>query len=286
VLPALPGQAGSRLDLRGAASLALGLVALVLPMVQGRDAGWPLWSLACLAASPLLLALFWRQQRTLAARGGQPLVTPALFAQPGFVLGLLVTLSFYAGNASFYFVLALYLQQGLGLAPLPSGLMFSVLAGAFFATSMASPRFAKRWGRHAISIGALLLAAGHALMLGIVVASPAGSGVSAIAVALLVQGSGLGMVMAPLVARVLAGMPAACAGVASGALATVQQVGNALGVALIGIVFYGSHGAMTPQGSAAGFARSLLYLCGLALGVFILYKRFGRVAAASTRDPP
>jgi len=285
LLPSLPGQAGSRLDLRGAAWLALGLIGLVLPLVQGRDAGWPLWSLMCLAASPLLLALFWRQQQTLAARGGQPLVAPALFAQPGFLLGLLVTLTFYAGNASFYFVLALYLQQGLGLAPLPSGLMFSVLAGAFFATSMASPRFAKRWGRHAISIGAGLLAAGHALMFCIVVAQPAGSGIGAIAVALLVQGSGLGMVMAPLVARVLAGMPAAYAGVASGALATVQQVGNALGVALIGIVFYGTHGAMAAQGSAAGFGRSLIYLFGLAIGVFVFYRRFGRLAALNEDKP-
>ena len=284
LLPSLPGQAGSRLDLRGAAWLALGLIGLVLPLVQGRDAGWPLWSLICLAASPLLLAMFWRQQQTLASRGGQPLVAPALFAQPGLLLGLLVTLTFYAGNASFYFVLALYLQQGLGLAPLPSGLMFSVLAGAFFATSMASPRFAKRWGRHAISIGALVLAAGHALMF-CLVAQPAWSGIGAIAAALLVQGSGLGMVMAPLVARVLAGMPAAYAGVASGALATVQQVGNALGVALIGIVFYGTHGAMATQGSAAGFGRSLIYLFGLAIAVFIFYRRFGRLAALNEDKP-
>ena len=285
VLPSLPGQAGSRLDLRGAAWLALGLISLLLPLVQGRDAGWPLWSLVCLAASPLMLAMFWRQQQTLASRGGQPLVAPKLLAQPGFLLGLLVTLTFYAGNASFYFVLALYLQQGLGLAPLPSGLMFSVLAGAFFATSMASPRFAKRWGRHAISIGALVLATGHALMFCIVVAQPAWSGIGAIAAVLLVQGSGLGMVMAPLVAQVLAGMPAASAGVASGALATVQQVGNALGVALIGIVFYGAHGAVATQGSAAGFGRSLVYLFWLAIGVFILYRRFGRLAA-STEDRP
>jgi len=144
-----------------------------------------------------------------------------------------------------------------------------VQAGTFPATVVCPATF---------KVGALMLAAGHALMF-FVVGQSALASIGGIAVALLVQGSGLGMVMAPLVARVLAGMPAACAGVASGALATVQQVGNALGVALIGIVFYGADGAMTSQGSAQGFGRSLIYLFVLAIGVLVFYNRFGQVAA-------
>lgn len=275
VLPPLRGQATSRLDLPGTALIAMALAAAVFPLAQGRDQGWPLWSLACLAAAIPLLTLFWRHQRGLAARGGQPLVAPTLMAHTPFVLGLLVTLVFYASNASFYFVLAQYLQQGLGLAPLTSGLVFTTLAVGFFATSMASPWFARRLGRHAIFAGALLLALGHALLY---LALPylSAASVGWMLPMLLIQGCGLGMVMAPLVAVVLAGLPAQHAGVASGVMATMQQVGNALGVALIGILYYG----VEARAGMHGFGASLVYLFVLAIAVALLYRRFSRASTA------
>jgi len=267
--PPVTGQHTSRLDLPGAALVALALTAAVLPLVQGREAQWPLWSLACLAASVPLFALFWRHQHGLAARGGQPLVSPALLAHRPYVLGLLITLVFFAGNASFYFVLALYLQQGLGLPPLEAGLVFTALATGFFATSMAPPWFVRRLGRHAIFTGALVLAAGHALLVALV-AGPQAQNVALMLPVLLLQGCGLGLVMAPLASVVLAGLPPQHAGVASGVMATVQQVGNALGVALIGILFYGHSGMAA---AAQAFGASLLYLFALALGVAALYWR-------------
>jgi EmrB/QacA subfamily drug resistance transporter len=275
VLPPMRGQATSRLDLPGMALIAIALTAAVFPLAQGRDRGWPLWSLVCLGAALPLLALFWRYQRGLAARGGQPLVAPALMAHKPFVLGLLVTLVFYASNASFYFVLALYLQQGLGLAPLTSGLVFTTLAVGFFATSMASPWFARRLGRHAIFAGALVLAVGHALLY-LALPHLSAADVAWMLPLLLIQGCGLGMVMAPLVATVLAGLPAQHAGVASGVMATMQQVGNALGVALIGILYYG----VEPHTAAHAFGASLVYLFALAIAVAFLYRRFSRASSA------
>src|SRR5881628_2488425 len=189
VLPALPAQRTSRLDVAGAALLAVSLTALLLPLVQGRDAGWPAWSLLALAGSLPLLALFWQQQRSVARAGGQPLLAPKLIGQRGFALGLLVTLAFYAGNASFYFVLALYLQQGLHLAPLDSGLVFTALAGGFFATSMAAPRLGRRLGKQAIFAGACVLAVGHALMF-VLVSEAATPSLAPIVGVLLVQGCG------------------------------------------------------------------------------------------------
>ena len=275
VLPAMRGQPTSRLDLPGTALIAAALATAVLPLAQGREQGWPLWSLGCLAAAVPLLALFWRYQRGLDARGGQPLVAPALIAHRRFALGLLVTLVFFAGNASFYFVLALYLQQGIGLAPLASGLVFTTLAVGFFATSMASPWFAQRLGRHAIFAGALALAAGHALLH---VALPylSAAHVAWMLPVLLIQGCGLGMVMAPLAATVLAGLPQQHAGVASGVMATMQQVGNALGVALIGILYYGVERG-TP---IHAFGVSLVFLFALAMAVALLYRRFSESPAS------
>jgi EmrB/QacA subfamily drug resistance transporter len=267
VLPPLRGQPASRLDLPGMALVAVTLTAAIFPLVEGREAGWPLWSIACLAAVLPLGVLFWRWQRRLAARGGQPLIAPSLLAERPFVLGLAVTLMFFAGNASLYFVLALYLQQGLGLPPLESGLVFTALAAGFFATSMASPWFAKRLGRHAIFSGALVLAAGHAALYALLGGADAHD-VARLLPVLLLQGCGLGMVMAPLAATVLAGVPPRHAGVASGVMASVQQVGNAVGVALIGMLYDGAGG----PGAAHAFGISLLYLMALALGVAALYR--------------
>lgn len=191
-------------------------------------------------------------------------------------MGLLTTLVFFAGNASFYFVLALYLQQGLALAPLASGLVFTSLALGFFATSMASARLARRFGgRPPIAPGALLLAAGHALQFLNVAVWPGHAHLLAWMVPLLVlQGAGLGMVMAPLASTVLAGLPPQHAGVASGVLATVQQAGNALGVALIGILFYGRLGAAADAAAyAPALGVALLYLAGSALVAAGLHRR-------------
>ncbi|RSZ43065.1 MFS transporter [Variovorax beijingensis] len=271
--------AGSRLDLAGMLLVAASSVAVVLPLVEGREQGWPLWSWLCLAAAVPLWAVFGRQQRRLAARGGAPLVAPALFANSRFVTGLLTTLAFYVGNASFYFVLALYLQQGLALDPLGSGLVFTALAIGFFATSMAGARLARRFGgKPPIALGALVLAAGHALQL--VNVAPGHAHVVAWMVPLLaVQGAGLGMVMAPLVSTVLAGLPAQHAGVASGVLSMVQQAGNALGVALIGVLFYGRLGG-APGNHGAAFGVALAYLMASALLVAVLHRRGSRLPSA------
>jgi len=84
--------------------------------------------------------------------------------------------------------------------------------------------------------------------------------------------------MAPLVSAVLAGLPPQHAGVASGVLGTVQQAGNALGVALIGLLFYGSLAGHTGSTAHAdAFGASLVYLTVSALLVAVLYRRATRL---------
>lgn len=285
VIPPLAnGGHQSRLDPAGMLLVAAASVAVVLPLVEGRQQGWPLWSWLCLAAALPLALLFAFQQRRLAARGGAPLVAPVLMADARFVNGLLTTLAFYVGNASLYFVLALYLQQGLALGALRSGLVFTALALGFFATSMGGARIARRFGgKPPIALGALLLAAGHALQY-LNVAAFAGHAhlLAWMVPLLLVQGAGLGLVMAPLVSSVLAGLPPQHAGVASGVLSMVQQAGNALGVALIGILFYGRLGERGDAAAyAAGLGVALVYLMGSALLVAVLHRRGARRPSTS-----
>jgi EmrB/QacA subfamily drug resistance transporter len=245
----------AKLDAGGAVLVAAALVAIVLPLVEGRAQGWPLWTWLSLAAAVPLLAVFVRTQRRAAA----PLLPPSLFAHRSFSAGLAVSIVFYAGMASFFLVLAIYLQEGRGQDALGSGLTFTPLAAGYLAASIAAPRL----GRRALRLGGLVRAAGLA---GLAAAVELGASTGALVPILLVDGIGMGLLTAPLVATVLAGMDPRDAGAATGVLSTAQQVGNTIGVAVIGAVFYGALGG----GFDHAFATAVLAIFGACLAVAAL----------------
>lgn len=264
-MPALPGTGTRRPDLAGAALSTLALTAILLPLIEGRELGWPAWSWFCLAAAMPLLFAFLRQQRVTDSRGGDPLIPVALMRNRTFLMGLSTVLLFYSGNASFYFVLAQYMQLGLGMTPLATGAMFSVLASGFFVASMTSGRLGKLLGPRLLPVGAFVLSIGHAAQFFVVSAGDVP--LPLMGAVLLVQGAGIGMVMAPLVSTVLAGLPGSQAGVASGILAMIQQMGNSVGVGLISVLFYwGISEGVGAVAYSGGFSMSLVYL-GLVAGM-------------------
>jgi EmrB/QacA subfamily drug resistance transporter len=266
LIPDSARSARARLDLRGTALAMATLLALVLPLVEGRQTGWPLWTWLSLAASPVLLAAFLADQRRLAARGGAPLVDFGLFAHRSFSAGLLTQVCFWSGQASFFVVLALYLQEGRGMRPLTAGLAFSVLAGSYSVAAGVAPRLAARLGRRVITRGALVLAAGHAMLLAAVVAIGTHGSLVLLVPGLLAVGAGMGLVLAPLAGTILATLDPARAGAASGMLSTMQNVGNALGVAVTGVIFFGA----LHRGYAHAFVLAALELALLLVGVAAL----------------
>jgi EmrB/QacA subfamily drug resistance transporter len=265
LVPASQPGGGARLDPVGALLVSLGLVAIVYPLVQGREQGWPAWTWLCLAAAVPLLAGFALYQRRLAVRGGSPLVDLAVFRQRAFSAGVTASLVFQLTMASFFLVLALYLQDGRGLSALQSGLIFLPVGIGYFVVSALSGRIAARLGRQTLALGTLVVAAGYAVLA--VTASGQGS-VVALVPGLLVAGAGMGFVVAPLPAIVMAGVAPGHAAAASGVLATCQQAGNAIGVALIGVVFYRALGGdPVPDRYPHAFALGLGLLIALSIGV-------------------
>ncbi|HXF32530.1 MAG TPA: MFS transporter [Solirubrobacterales bacterium] len=254
-----------RLDIPGAALAGATLVAIVLPLVEGRHQGWPLWTFACLGAALPLATAFALRQRRLAATGGAPLVHPELFRERAFTVGVLTSVVFYAGMASFFLVLAVYLQEGCGLSALDSGLVFTALAAGYLVASAGAETLAPRFGRQVLAAGGIVRATaltGLALTVGAI-----GTGGSPLLLvpALAVDGIGMGLLTAPLVATVVGGMDARHAGAASGVLSTAQQVGNTIGVAVIGAIFYGAIG---PRGDYAGaFELALVAVAAVCLAV-------------------
>jgi EmrB/QacA subfamily drug resistance transporter len=261
---------GSRLDVIGAALVTLGIASLLLPLIEGRARGWPAWTWLCFVASAALGAAFIAQQRRRAGRGFAPLVDPVLFLVRGFGTGLIAALTLFGGVASSFFVLALYLQQGRGLAPLPSGLVFSAMAAAFTFTSLSAGRIGRLLRGPTLLLGALGMALGLGMLAAVVGWIGIGGSVAWLIAALLIDGAGMGLVMAPLAATVLSGLPTHHAGAAAGVLATTQQLANALGVALVGLVYFGElrHG-----GFATAFIASVTCLAALAVVLALLVRR-------------
>jgi MFS family permease len=257
-----------RLDLRGAALLTAALVAILLPLLDGRQQGWPAWSWACLAAGPVVVGAFAVHLRAVGKRGGHPLLDPAIFKVRAFRAGLACQLLFYCQQAAGYLLLALYLQDGRGLSPIESGGMFSVLAAGFLVTSLPAPGLTIRFGRRVVATGALVAALGDVLLVLAVLPGPLGGPVALLLPGLLLLGAGQGLCLTPLTTTVLAHADATRAGSVSGALATVQQVGNAVGVAVSGVVFYGLLGS--GHGYGAAYRWSTAQMGVLLLGVTAL----------------
>lgn len=259
-------RAERRLDFDwvGVGLVTAGLVALVLPLVQGRELGWPAWSIATLAGAPVLLVGFAAYEGRLEARGGSPLLAPSLFASRSLRSGLVTQLGFWCGQAALFLVLAIYLQDGRGLDPLDAGLVFTILAGAYLLTSMRAPALTLRYGRDLIAVGALLLAAGEGAFAVAVAAGGAHCPWAALLPGLIAAGAGMGLCITPLTTIVLAHSGSEQAGAVSGVLSTMQQVGNAVGVAVTGLVFFGTHGV------GRAFELSTLQLGCLLIGVALL----------------
>jgi EmrB/QacA subfamily drug resistance transporter len=274
VVPEHGGDAESRLDLVGAELAMVGLVAILLPLIEGRDQGWPAWTWVSFAAAGVVMIVFGLHQRRVARRGGSPLVPPELFAQRAFTAGMATVVLFFVTVASFFLVLALELQEGRGLDALESGLVFGFEGLGFFVTTLTAGRFVARLGRQALALGALVRAVALVALYAAVDHVGAHGSVAWLAAPLMLDGAGMGLVMGPIIAIVLAGVAPRHAGAASGVLASAQQVGNAFGVAIVGVVYFGA--LEGGHGVPEAFRTSLLWLAGGSLAVAALIQALPR----------
>ena len=266
----------SSLDVRGMALVTAALTALVLPLVEGTQLHWPAWTWASLALSPILLVLFVGSQLRSARRGGTPLLDPKVFRQRALAAGLVTQLAFWCGQASFFLVLALYLQQGRGLDALHAGLTFSILAVAYLAASLRAPALTLRLGRDLIAAGALTLAAGEGALLLTVALSGSSAPVGWLTPGLLLVGAGMGLGITPLTTTVMAHADPQQAGAVAGALSTMQQVGNSLGVAITGVIFFGALADGYERAFALSLAQLGCLLVAVAAATRLLPGRAGR----------
>jgi EmrB/QacA subfamily drug resistance transporter len=242
-LPESKAPNAPKLDLLGVAIVSVGLFLVTFPLVEGRDAGWPWWSWAMFAVSLVVFAVFAAFERSRERAGKDPLVALSLFKNRSFMAGVVLYFVFFSAMPALFLSLTLWLQIGLGFEPLKAGLTtipFAVGSGVF---SGVAARFVTRFGRNLLSIGGAVLVAG--VLATIFTARQVGPGLQGpeLIPALFLSGIGLGLVISPSVNFILAAVENKDAGSASGVITTVQQTGGALGIAIIGVIFFGLIGS-------------------------------------------
>ncbi|HEX4016691.1 MAG TPA: MFS transporter [Frankiaceae bacterium] len=216
----------------------LSLAAIVYPLLEGQAHGWPIWGFGILAAgvAGLAVAAFLEQRRS---GDREPLLNVRQFRIRAFSAGLGVQLLFSGALQGMSLAFVLWLQVGHHYTPLHTGLTLLAFSGGAILTAPQSGKLAESRGAGVLASGAALLVIGTVML-----AIPAwqrSAGVAAWAVfgGLAIAGAGLGLLVVPLVNVVLAAVPVDTAGGASGTFSTAQQVGGALGIAIIGSVFFG-----------------------------------------------
>jgi MFS family permease len=292
LIPGAPAERSRRLSIPGVAVLTLALVAVFYPLIEGRELGWPAWAFALLGVSAPLLALFTIMQLRLARSGRPPLVDLALFRSPGTSAGLAVALIFF-GATSFFFILTLYLQSGLGYSPLRTGLSFLPFSAGIIIGSVGAAPLGQRFGRAAAGVGALAMTAAVGSMIALVTHYGPGLHAWQLAPSLAVAGIAFGIVSGTLADLVLGHVPARLSADASGVVNTVTEFGSVLAIAVAGGIYFAVLG---PRPSAHAFTHAasaaLWYLAiccaAAAAGAALLPSRHPRPAdhgpAASQRQ--
>jgi MFS family permease len=265
-LPDTRSATPASLDRLGVLLCALTLGLLVVPLVQGRELGWPWWLCLMLLSAPVVAVGFWCHEVALQRRGGTPLLSPQLARSPRLLAGLVSALFFYVVSA-FFLTFSVYLQDALGATPVVTGLMFVPFGVGYLIGPLTTPAAVRCFGRWVPALGMLLEVLGCLILSAAVWAAAAGERP---AMVLMITGVGLlgfgqGWALPTLIRSVLDRAPAGGSGMVSGLANSALQISAALGVAVLGGLFYGvAAPAHSPATVAQGFIAALM---GIALSL-------------------
>jgi len=229
----------SGIDIVGLVLVSAGLVAILIPLIEGQQEGWPLWTYLTMAAGVLLIVAFAAWEVNYTKRGKSPLVPPHLFSHPAFTGGTILALVYFAAFTSIFFTISILWQSGLGHSPLQSGLVSIPFAIGSILGSSQSNRLAARLGRGVLLMGTVLLTLGLVAVFVLFLTIPAGDLTNwALLLPLLVAGLGNGLFIAPNAQFIVATVDRSEAGGASGVIGVMQRIGSAIGIAVVGSVLF------------------------------------------------
>jgi EmrB/QacA subfamily drug resistance transporter len=256
-----PVARNGRLDVPSVLLAMGGGFAIVYPLVEGRELGWPAWCVAMPAGGLALLAAFAALQARRHRSNATTLVEPSLLRRRPYVSGLALVASFIGAMGGMVLALNVMFQNGLGFSPLACGVATSAIPLAAIGGSIASAVLVAKLGRIVLWIGLTTMAAG--LVVTDVVLRAQGADLSAwdVAAPLVVTGFGMGMIFMPMFDVILAGVEPHQLGSASGLLESIQQLGMSIGIAVVGTVLFDVVGAAHGPAAFVDAADHGLLVC-------------------------
>jgi EmrB/QacA subfamily drug resistance transporter len=235
------GHAKSGIDWFGLLLISAGLIALLVPLIEGQDKGWPLWTFLTLAAAVLLIVAFGAWEVGYAKRGKNALVPPRLFRHPAFSGGVVLSLVYFASFTGIFFTISLLWQAGLGHTALESGFVSIPFAIGSIIGASQSNRLSQRLGRAVLVLGTSLVTIGLIWVWLVFLFTDAVNLTNwELLPPLFVAGLGSGFFIAPNAQFIVATVDRADAGAASAVIGVMQRIGSAIGIAVIGSVLFGT----------------------------------------------
>jgi EmrB/QacA subfamily drug resistance transporter len=247
VLPRTVAHPGIRLDTGGMVLIGAGLTAIIYPLIQGRADGWPAWTFASLAAGAILIVAFlvWEQRLH-----GDPLIEPGLLANRTYTSGLLVGFAFFGAFGGLLLCVSLFAQLGEGFSPIHAGLTLMAMVVGMFAGMGAGFSLVGRLGRRLLHLGVVIVGAGTVVLALTVTGSRTASTLD-LAPGLFLIGTGAGISMGQLFDFILAGVGMDEVGSATGVVEAMQQLASAVGVAVLGTIFFSAFADHLPTHALA-----------------------------------
>jgi EmrB/QacA subfamily drug resistance transporter len=281
------GRHRPRLDWGGVILSSAALAAFVLPLIEGRERGWPWWSIVLLLSTPLFVEMFRRHEIRLAGRGGDPLVAIEIFQSPGLLRGLGAIMTLYA-MAAFFLTYSIYLQSALGFSALQAGLAILPFSAGFLTASTFSPLFGRWTGAAAPSLGFSFSAIGAVATASVAASVPTGVMPSwlLLAPALASIGFGMGTSIPTMVRVIVERVEPRRAGLVGGMVNSTLQVSSAVGIAVLGGLFFAALGTRTdPAAVTHAFSVTLLAIAACHVGGALLAAGLGRRRPVPSRCP-
>ncbi len=256
-----------KIDVMGSLLIIISSGLLLLPLIQGQEAGWPLWTFASLAASLVGFGVFTIQQRWVISRNKTPLVDPDIFKARTYNLGLAGIFIFFAGFTGIYLIITLFLQIGQGYSASGAGIAnIAIALGTAIGGALSGAVLADKFGTRVLQIGAAAQITG-AILLFTALPDMASYDFWHIVPGMVVSGFGTGLVVAALFDAILVSIKDELVGSASGVLSSVQSIGSSVGVAIFGTLFFNQ---VTTGQVDKGFRDALLLQIGLVTLFFLL----------------
>ncbi|GAA1920565.1 MFS transporter [Streptantibioticus ferralitis] len=280
IAPDAAHAVGRKFDLAGALTATVGVTAVVFALVQGPVSGWgaPTIVVAAIAGAALLLAFF-----VIEKRSSDPLMPLRLFGNRNLSTGVGVTFLYMATFGTLLYFLTVYFQSVHGYSALQTGLAYLVPMVAISAGAQLAGRFATRFGIRAIMIASLVIGGVGTVIVGLTMS--AGASYAVLIPGLIVLGLGQGAGYTLMFGAAAIGVDASEQGIASGVASTTQQVGGAVGLAILVAIANSGTKGLTGQAlrtATTGGLREAIFIAAAGIAVTTVvalgFKRPGKTA--------